>query len=54
MGTCPAWKQAQCVCVYVRAWCPGGWGSLGMLLVVREAALLGNVLICGVFLKVLC
>lgn len=43
------------VCMWcVRAWCPGGWGSLGVLVVVRETALLGNILICGVFLEVLC
>lgn len=43
------------VCMWcVRAWCPGGWGSLGMLVVVREAALLSSILIYGVFLEVLC
>lgn len=43
------------VCMWcVRACCPGGWGRLGVLVVVREAALLGSVLICGVFLEVLC
>lgn len=46
-------KLSVCMCG-VRAWCPGGWGSLGMLVAVREAALLGNILICAVFLEVLC
>lgn len=31
-----------------------GWGSLGVLVIVREPALLGAILISGVFLEVLC